>query len=89
MKIFFSVDIFSIPDNSACFGQKDKKKYIIIWNGNGSIRECLFPGAMILIDKKNTDVVTDSKGLYKVKVKPTSKKITVFSFTGGTNEDGN
>lgn len=40
-------------------------------------------GAMILIDKKNTNVVTDSKGYYKVKVRPGAVKISAFTFKSG------
>lgn len=40
-------------------------------------------GAMILIDKKNTNKVTDSKGYYKVKVRPDAGRISVFTLKGG------
>jgi TonB-dependent SusC/RagA subfamily outer membrane receptor len=43
-------------------------------------------GAMILVDKKNTNIVTDSKGYYKVKVKPDAQKITIFTFSGATGD---
>ena len=43
--------------------------------------------AIIMIDDKNTDVVTNSEGVYKIKVKPTAVKIGVFTFGSGTSED--
>jgi TonB-dependent SusC/RagA subfamily outer membrane receptor len=43
--------------------------------------------AIIMIDDKNTDVVTDAEGKYKIKVKPTAAKIGVFTFGSGTSED--
>ena len=62
-------------------GQKGNKKFIltgIVTDNSGKP----VPGAMILIDKQNTNLVTDSKGQYKVKIKPTAQKITVFTFSG-------
>jgi len=43
--------------------------------------------AIIMIDDKNTDVVTNSEGTYKIKVKPTAATIGVFTFGSGTSED--
>jgi TonB-dependent SusC/RagA subfamily outer membrane receptor len=43
-------------------------------------------GAMILIDKKNTNVVTDDKGFYKVKIRPDAGEITIFTFSGVTEK---
>jgi TonB-dependent SusC/RagA subfamily outer membrane receptor len=43
-------------------------------------------GAMIFVDKKNTNKVTDSKGFYKVKVRPTAEKIIVFTLNSGVGE---
>ncbi len=79
--LLLSIFLITLPAS----GQKEKKKYIL----SGMVTDNAgmpVAGAMILIDKKNTDVVTDNKGVYKVKVKSTAQKITVFSFTGGTNE---
>jgi len=36
-------------------------------------------GAIILVDEVKTDVVTNSQGIYKIKVLPTAKTITVLS----------
>jgi len=40
-------------------------------------------GAMILIDNKSTDVVTDKNGLYKVKARYDAGSISVFTFSNG------
>jgi TonB-dependent SusC/RagA subfamily outer membrane receptor len=40
-------------------------------------------GAMIIIDNKKTDYVTDMKGFYKIKVKPEASLLTVFSMSNG------
>ena len=44
-------------------------------------------GAMILIDKKSTNSVTDNKGFYKVKIRPDAGMIMVFSPKNGTGEE--
>jgi TonB-dependent SusC/RagA subfamily outer membrane receptor len=43
--------------------------------------------AIIMIDDQKTNSLTDSKGFYKVKVKPTAKKIGIFTFGHGTKEE--
>ena len=43
--------------------------------------------AIIMIDDQKTNSLTDSKGYYKVKVKPTASKIGVFTFGHGTKEE--
>lgn len=61
--------------------QKENRKYVLsgtVTDGSGRP----VPGVMILIDKKNTDVVTGEDGRYRVRVKPDSREITVFTFTG-------
>jgi TonB-dependent starch-binding outer membrane protein SusC len=43
-------------------------------------------GAMILVDKKNTNIVTDDKGFYRIKVKADSRVLTIFTLASGTGE---
>jgi TonB-dependent starch-binding outer membrane protein SusC len=66
--------------------QKKDKKLIItgrVLNSSGDpIRN-----AIILIDDKKTDVMTDAEGSYKIKVKPEAAKIAIFTFGNGTIED--
>jgi len=44
-------------------------------------------GAMIFVDKMNSNIVSDSKGYYRVKVKPDAVKITVLTINGGNREE--
>lgn len=43
--------------------------------------------AMILIDNVKTNSITNSKGAYTVKVKPSASIISIFTFGSGTFED--
>jgi TonB-dependent SusC/RagA subfamily outer membrane receptor len=79
--LIFSAFLITLPAS----GQKDKKKYFL----SGTVTDNAgmpVSGAMILVDKINTNIVTDSKGYFKVKVKPDAQKITIFSFSGGTGD---
>jgi|WetSurMetagenome_2_1015567.scaffolds.fasta_scaffold00067_10 TonB-dependent SusC/RagA subfamily outer membrane receptor len=86
-KIIFLLILLSFILTLSAQAQNDKKKYFL----TGKVTDSAgFPvaGAMILIDKKNTNVVTDEKGMYKVKVKADAQKITVFTFGGGAGDTG-
>ena len=43
--------------------------------------------AAILVDTKNTGVMTDSQGMYKIKVKPGATRIAVLNLTGGQADE--
>ncbi len=43
--------------------------------------------AIVMIDDQKTSSLTDSKGYYKVKVKPTATKIGIFTFGHGIKEE--
>ena len=43
--------------------------------------------AIIMIDEVKTNSITDAKGNYKVKVKPTAEKIGIFTFGQGVAEE--
>lgn len=45
------------------------------------------PNAIILIDGRKTELLTDSKGYYKIKLKPGVEKIGIFTFTNGVLEE--
>ncbi len=45
------------------------------------------PNSIIMIDGEKTNSVTDSKGEYKIKVKPTVQRIGIFSFSNGFREE--
>jgi hypothetical protein len=43
-------------------------------------------GAFVFVDGVKTDVVTDSKGIYTIKVLPTAKTLTSLSLSGDVKE---
>jgi TonB-dependent SusC/RagA subfamily outer membrane receptor len=67
-------------------GQKSNNKKIVISGYVTDANHNPVSGAMILIDKKNTNILTNDKGLYRVKVKPDAKLITAFTLTSGSAE---
>ncbi len=79
--IILSLFILTIPVQ----GQNSKKKVrlsgIVTDNAGNPVS-----GAMIIIDKKNTNIVTDTKGFYNVKIRPDAGEITVFTFSGVTEK---
>jgi TonB-dependent SusC/RagA subfamily outer membrane receptor len=67
-------------------GQKSNNKKVVISGYVTDVYHNPVSGAMILIDKKNTNVVTDSKGFYKVRTKSVAQLLTVFTITSGSGE---
>lgn len=43
--------------------------------------------AVILVDTKNSGIMTDSQGMYKIKVKPGATRIAVLQLSGGQAEE--
>jgi len=79
-KIFLVLFILALSSGS--FAQNSGKKYFItgqVLDANGNP---VF-GATVLVDNKSTDVATDVKGNYKVKVKPDAAVLSVFSLSSG------
>lgn len=66
-------------------GQKPGKK-ITISGVVIDVNNHPVPEAIIMIDGKNTNVRTDRDGYYKIKVKPSTVNIGIFSFAGGISE---
>ncbi len=67
-------------------GQKSGKKMTI----TGYVRdgtEASVPNAIIMIDGEKTSLLTDRKGFYKIRVRPGTEKIGVFTFTDGIIEE--
>ncbi|MDQ1296746.1 MAG: hypothetical protein QG611_725 [Bacteroidota bacterium] len=85
IKILLILCLSAVTINSS-FGQKNNKKITItgvVTDANHNpVRE-----AMILVDGKKTSSVTDNKGFYKVKVKPSSKMIGLLTFASGISEE--
>lgn len=79
-KIFLVIFILSLASGS--FAQNSGKKYFItgqVFDANSNP----VSGATVLVDNKSTDVATDEKGNYKVKVKPDAQVLSVFTLSGG------
>lgn len=43
--------------------------------------------AVILVDTKNSGIMTDSQGMYKIKVKPGATRIALLKLSGGQTEE--
>ena len=78
--------LLSLLITGAAFAQKNNSKITI----TGIVTDAEHnpvSGAMILVDNKNTNTVTDQNGYYRIKVKATAEKISVFTFAGLTGEE--
>jgi TonB-dependent starch-binding outer membrane protein SusC len=62
------------------------KKIIITGTVLNSAKEPIV-NAIIMIDEVKTNSITDAKGNYKVKVKPSAEKIGIFTFGQGVAEE--
>jgi TonB-dependent starch-binding outer membrane protein SusC len=81
--ILILVSVLCINPISA---QKNNKKVTI----SGTVIDASgFPigNAIVMIDGNNTSSVTDSKGAYTIKVKPTAQRIGIFTFGSGIKEE--
>jgi len=81
LKIFLLIliSVFSITVSS---GQKTNKKTVV----SGIVTDAQHKpviGALILIDGKNTNIVTNNQGFYKVRVRPDADSITILTFNNG------
>jgi TonB-dependent starch-binding outer membrane protein SusC len=78
--------LFSFLTVAILSGQKNNKRIVV----SGLVTDAnLRPliGALVLIDGKNTSVVTDNNGVYKLKVRPDADSITIVTFTNGINTE--
>src|SRR4030042_3918220 len=79
--IFLSAIIAFSPATA----QKAKKKVTI----SGIVTDVSknpVSGAMILIDNEYTNIVTNNKGFFKIRVKPGAQVVSAFTFNNGTGE---
>jgi TonB-dependent SusC/RagA subfamily outer membrane receptor len=79
--IFLTVNSLTV-----IYGQKSGKEITI----KGSVvdgESVPVAGAVIMVDGEKTGNITDSKGFYKIKVRPEIKKIGVFTSTNGIIEE--
>jgi TonB-dependent SusC/RagA subfamily outer membrane receptor len=83
-KIFLFV-LLSVFSFTNCTGQKSNKKLTI----TGVVldkNQKPISGAIIFIDNQKTDIITDDKGFYRIKVRSSAKQISVFTMMNGLNE---
>jgi TonB-dependent SusC/RagA subfamily outer membrane receptor len=75
--------VFTFNDGSA---QRSNKKITITgYVVDGT--QASIANAIVMVDGKNTNKVTNGKGFYKVKVKPGSSIIEIFTYTNGVREE--
>ncbi len=68
--------------------QKSKKNKKIVIEGTVlDVNKAPISNAIIMIDGAKTNSVTNTKGEYKIKVKPTAQTIGVFTFGNGVREE--
>ena len=78
--LLLSIFIFASSVNS--FAQKSGKKYYITGQVL-DINNKPVSGAMVLIDNKSSDVITDDNGKYKVKIKVDAAIISILNLSSG------
>lgn len=81
--LFILVSVFCI---STISGQKNNKKITI----TGTVQDASgmpIGNAIVMIDGNNTSSVTDSKGVYTIKVKSTTQRIGILTFGSGIKEE--
>ena len=76
------LSIFIITSSVSSFAQKSGKKYYITGQVL-DINNKPISGAMVLIDNKSTDVITDNNGMYKVKIKADAAIISILNLSSG------
>jgi len=77
--LFVSILLLSLSVSS--FALMSGKKYFITGQVL-DINNKPVSGVMLLIDDKISDVITDEKGMYKVKVKPDAVQISILNLSG-------
>jgi TonB-dependent SusC/RagA subfamily outer membrane receptor len=82
MKLFFLIVLSFLSINSL---SAQNKKITITGTVLDASKNPIV-NAIIMIDDKKTNSVTDEKGKYRIKVKPPVTKIGIFSFGHGTSE---
>lgn len=82
--IFFMILILPVSFN--LFAQKSGKKYYITGQVI-DVNDKPVSDAIVLVDDQNTQVVTDIKGIYKVRVKKDATRIAVFKLMVGQRDE--
>ena len=84
-RIILCLIIALVPFNISLSQKAGKKMKITGYVVDGT--QSSIANAIVMIDGKNTDIFTDSRGYYKIKVKPGSNKIGIFTMTNGIVEE--
>jgi TonB-dependent starch-binding outer membrane protein SusC len=85
IKIFFLI-LISVLSVYGVSAQKKNAKITI----TGTVTDAYgipVANAIVMIDGKNTSSVTDSKGMYNIKVKSDARRIGILTFTSGIKEE--
>jgi TonB-dependent SusC/RagA subfamily outer membrane receptor len=85
IKIFFLI-LLSVLCLNSVTAQKNSKRMTITGSVVDVARRPIV-NAIIMIDNKKTNSMTDSKGTYKIKVKRNASKIGIFTFGNGIIEE--
>jgi len=67
-------------------GQKNNKKFVI----SGIVTDAQnrpVVGALVMVDKNNTNIVTNQNGFYRVRVRPDDNTITIVTFNNGVSDE--
>lgn len=84
IKIFFLI-LLSFLAITASSGQKNNKKIVVSGLVTDSRMKPVI-GALIFVDGKNTNIVTNDKGFYKVRIRPDADTISIITFGNGISE---
>ena len=76
----FILTIFILTLSVSAYAQKSGKKYYITGQVV-DINDQPVSGAMVFIDNKKSDAITDDKGMYKIKVKADAANISIFKLS--------
>ncbi len=87
-KILVLIILF-LPLSISSFAQKSGKKYYITGQVVDMNNQPV-SGCMVFVDNKNSNVITDNKGMYKVRVKADAAVVSIVTLSNGfLNEDIN
>jgi TonB-dependent SusC/RagA subfamily outer membrane receptor len=78
--------ILILPLTIGLFAQKQGKKYSITGQVV-DVNDRPVPDAIILVDNQNTNIKTNTEGMYKIRVKADAKTISAFNPVNGQGEE--
>ena len=82
----FILVIFSIILIPSTFGQNSNKKFVV----SGLVTDAQnkpVTGALVMVDNKNSNIVTNQQGRYKIRVSPAADSITIVTFFNGVKSE--